>query len=298
MEYAYCLISFLTGAVISVMVVGNTALGNATSNEVSIIINQIVGIALLSAIMLLGRKNQTINPPRRKAGWYLWFGGILGLVVITCNYYSVTGAGTTIAMASAVFGQCLAGLFFDLTGLMGMEKHRITGRRLASIAVSFAGILLMFALSEDGISFAYAIIGIGAGIVTMTQMVYNSLFAKHKGAFFSARNNVISGLMGILLFSAIAVPGKTMEALSQLGNVNPLVIVLGGTLGCVVVVCCNTVIPRIPASVSSVLMSSGQVLTAVLLDACLYGRFELSLLIGALVMVAGIAMTLTPRKMG
>lgn len=39
-----CLISFITGAIISVMVTFNTELGTLTTNEVSITINQIVGI--------------------------------------------------------------------------------------------------------------------------------------------------------------------------------------------------------------------------------------------------------------
>ena len=62
----------MTGAVISVMVVFNTKLGEATTNEVSITVNQIVGIVTLTAIMLLFRKSRTVNPPRASAPWYLW----------------------------------------------------------------------------------------------------------------------------------------------------------------------------------------------------------------------------------
>ena len=64
------IISFLTGAVISVMVTFNTEAGKLTSSEVSLIINQIVGIMTLEAIMLLGRKSSLINPPKREVKWY------------------------------------------------------------------------------------------------------------------------------------------------------------------------------------------------------------------------------------
>ena len=61
----------------------------------------------------------------------------------------------------------------------------------------------MLFLSGNRISPVYALIGIIAGVITMIQMVYNSSFASLKGPFFSARQNVVSGLVGILLFSFI-----------------------------------------------------------------------------------------------
>ena len=54
----YYIISFITGAVISIMVTFNTEAGRITSSEVSLIVNQIVGIITLEAIMLLARKNE------------------------------------------------------------------------------------------------------------------------------------------------------------------------------------------------------------------------------------------------
>ena len=283
-------LSFITGAVIAVMVVFNTALGKATTNEISITVNQITGIAVLTAIILIFRKDRRVNPERKSAPWYLWGGGLFGLVVITCNYFSVSGAGATVAMGSAVLGQCLMGIVYDLTGFMGMRKRRTGGRKLAGAAVSFAGIAVMFLFSGTPISPLYALIGITAGAVTMIQMVYNSRFASLKGAFFSARQNVISGLAGILLFSFIFMPEATISGWRALPSVSPAVITGGGILACFVVVSSNTVIPRIPASASSMLMSSGQVITAVALDAAIYSIFTPSLLAGALIMLIGIAL--------
>ena len=282
-------LSFITGAIISVMVVFNTQLGEATTNEVSITINQIVGIATLTAIMLLFRKSRTVNPPRTAAPWYLWGGGLFGLAVITCNYFSVRGAGTTIAMASAVLGQCLMGIVFDMTGLMGMRRMRISFRRAAGAAVSFAGILVMLFFSSGTPDPVYALIGGAAGIITMIQMVYNSGFAKRKGAFFSARQNVISGLAGIALFALCTSPEATMEALKAVPGIPFIVIIGGGTLACFVVVSSNTIIPRIPGADSSALMSAGQVLAASLLDWAIYGRAYPSLIAGSAIIIAGIA---------
>ena len=287
----YYPLSFLTGAVISIMVTFNTELGKLTTNEVSITINQITGIVVLTILMIVLRNNKTVNPERKKAPWYLWGGGLFGLAVITCNYFSVKEAGTTIAMASAVFGQCLAGIVFDLTGLMGMTKRKVSVKKAAGTAISFSGIMVMLLFSGTGINALYALMGGTAGVITMIQMVYNSRFASFKGAFFSARQNVISGLIGIVLFSFIIIPETTISGWTEVPSVPIPVLVGGGILACFVVVSSNTVIPRIPAADSSVLMSSGQVLTAAVIDALLFDSLYHALLSGAVIMLIGIAIS-------
>ena len=210
------LLSFITGAVISVMVIFNTELGAVTTTEISTMVNQIVGIIALTLLMFVFRKNKELCPKRVKSHWYMYFGGIFGLFILTFNFYTVIEIGATLSMALAVFGQSATGLFFDLTGLFGMEKKRITKQKWISLAVSFLGILLMSLLSGGSFKPAFLLMGFAAGALTMTQMVYNSTFAKAKGPLFSARQNVISGLVGIVLFSFIVKPQESINAISIL----------------------------------------------------------------------------------
>lgn len=283
--------AFLTGAIISVMVVCNTELGVKTSNNVSIAVNQATGILTLTAIMLIGRNNKTINPKRERAPLWRWFGGLFGLFIITFNYLSVKNVGTTIAMASTVLGQCLMGVIFDITGLMGMEKRKLTNKKLLSLLISFVGILVMLFFSDDrelSTVVLYALLAAVAGALTMTQMVYNSGFAKLKGPFFSARQNVISGFAGIMLFMVIFNAGDSLQAAKGLGELTLFQILSGGMLGCAVVVLSNIVIPKIPGAASSILMSAGQIMTAVLLDYFLYSTLAPAMLIGSVLMIVGI----------
>ena len=282
------LMAFITGAVISVMVIFNTELGKATTNTVSILINQIVGIIILSIIIMAFRKNTNVNPKRNSAPWYMWFGGLFGLAVISCNYFSVTGAGATIAMGTAVLGQCIAGLVLDVTGWMWMEKRPIRPIRIVSAAIVASGIAIMLLFSSEDIKPSYAVPGIIAGILTMVQMAYNSHFASFKGAFFSARQNVVSGLAGITLFALCTTPGETLDALKAIPEIPFIIAIGGGALASFVVVASNTIIPRIPGADSSALMSAGQVMTAAVLDWALYSRLYPSLIVGSAVMIAGI----------
>lgn len=283
--------AFITGLIIAVMAVFNTELGKATTNEVSITINQITGIVALTAVLLLFRKNKTVNPERKKAPWYLWGGGLFGLIVITTNYFSITGSGATVAMASAVFGQCLMGIIYDITGLMGMEKMRISKLKAVGTVISFLGIMVMFAFSKASISPLYALIGAAGGAITMIQMVYNSIFASYKGAFFSARQNVISGLIGIVLYSFLFNTDATINGWKAVPGIPVSILIGGGILACFVVVLANTIIPRIPAADSSVLMSSGQVMMAAVIDAALYSKLETALVAGSVLMIIGLILS-------
>lgn len=279
--------AFLIGAVISLMVTFNTEFGRLTSSEVSTTVNQIVGIVLLFALMAAARGNEKINPPRRHAGWYMYFGGLFGIAIISINYVAVVNTGATVAMAGAVFGQSLMGFIFDVTGLFGMERRNISARRTVSLLVSCSGILMM--LAGGTIDAIYLLLSMSAGALTMMQMVYNSTLAKAKGAFYSARCNVISGLAGALLYSFIFHPATTIAGLEALDEVPFLLMIAGGTLACIVVVGTNVIIPRIPAVHSALLLSSGQILAAVLIDYLLYGIFTAPLLAGAIVMLVGMA---------
>ena len=288
--------AFLTGVVISVMVVANTNLGVATTNEVSMIVNQAIGVVLVSAILLAGRRSPVICPPRTASRWYMYFGGIFGIFIMIANFYSVSHVGAGLAMAAAVFGQSITGLVLDLTGAFGMQKRTITRTKALSIAVSFLGIVVM-SLSRDGTySIPYILMGIGAGVLTMLQMCYNSSFAKHKGALFSARQNALSGLAGTLVYAFILMPEGTMSGFTRLPGLPFSTIVLGGTLAIVVVSATNLIIPMIPAVYSSLLMSSGQILASVVLDAAMYSLFSTALLAGALIMLAGIALNFIAER--
>ncbi|MGN0905605.1 MAG: DMT family transporter [Bullifex sp.] len=282
------LMSFMTGAVIAVMVVSNTQLGVDTSTEVSTIVNQGVGLIVLQILMIILRKNGTLCPERKKSHWYMYFGGIFGLFILTFNYYTVTAVGATLAMALAVFGQSLVGLIFDLTGLFAVERKRISVHKWLSLAVSFAGILVMSLLSGGTFLPLYLLMGLAAGALTMTQMVYNSTFSKAKGPLFSARQNAFSGLIGMVLYSFIAKPAGTAEAFLKVPSVPFFLIAGGGVLGCWVVVSTNIVIPRIPAVYSAILLSAGQLLASLIIDIVLYRTFTPALLIGTAIMLLGI----------
>jgi transporter family-2 protein len=223
---------------------------------------------------------------RQKAPWYFWFGGAFGFIILNANFITITTIGASLTMATAVFGQSLGSLLFDLTGFMGRKTYPISNRKVFTLTISFIGIVVM---ATQGGTFAipYVIIGILTGIITMIQMVYNSRFAAYKGVFYSARHNVISGFLIAAIIYALTAAKTTVQALSELNNV-PISLILGGGLLAVLVVSgSNYVIPKLPAIYSALLLSAVQIITSIIIDYYLYSLFSTRLLLGALIILLG-----------
>ena len=258
--------------------------------------NQAIGVVLTTFILLAGRKNVLINPARQKSRWYMYFGGLFGICVMVCNFYSVLNVGSALAMAAAVFGQSITGLVTDLFGLFSMPKRKQSTLKWISLALSFTGIFIMSLSQSGSFKLVYILMGVLAGIMTMLQMTYNSSFAKAKGAVFSARQNALSGLAGTIIYAALLMPEETLHGFTLLPSASFLSVIAGGTLAIVVVVSTNLVIPRIPAVYSALLLSCGQILTSIVIDTFLYDLFSPSLLIGSLVMLAGIGLNFSADR--
>ncbi|WP_422478066.1 DMT family transporter [Pleomorphochaeta sp. DL1XJH-081] len=274
------------GSTISFMVVFNTRFGEVASMPVSFIFNHSIGIIIITIIMAFLRIRRGTPAVRQKAPWYLWFGGAFGFLILNANFITIVNIGASLAMATAVFGQSLGSLMFDLTGFMGRKTYPISRKKAFTLSVSFIGIAIM---ASQGGTFAipYVVIGILTGVITMIQMVYNSRFAAYKGVFFSARNNVLSGLLIAITIYLFTAAEETVNAFSSLAEV-PIYLMLGGGLLAIVVVSgTNHVIPRIPALYSALLLSSAQIITSIVIDYYLYDLFSGRLLLGAVIILLG-----------
>ena len=292
----YLFLDFLTGMVIAVMVVANTLLGVEVTMGVSLIVNHIIGLVVLSLLLWVGKNNRTINAKRTTAPPYLWFNGVFGLIILNCNYYTILNIGASLAMASTVFGQSFFSVVFDLTGFLGMKRRNLSAKKITSLLISGFGILIMALGGEGEFVFGFIMLGFLAGALTMTQMVLNSTFASYKGSVFAARHNFLTGLVAGLLFYLITDAKATVAGFSALPSVSPLLIFSGGILAIFVVVSTSYVIIKVPAIYSALLLSSAQILMSLAIDALFFNAFSTPLLVGAILMLVGMGGNLLADK--
>ncbi len=281
------LVALSIGSLISVMVVLNTILGQETSMALSFIINHLIGIVVITLILIVLRFTKG-KPTRQKAPWYLYGGGIFGFLILNSNYITIINIGASLSMATAVFGQSLGSLLFDLFGFMGAKTYKLNKRKVILLAISLIGIIIM-SLGGGAYSILYIIIGIATGVITMIQMVYNAKLARLKGNLFSARNNVLSGLIVALIVYLFFSPSDIINSAANLPKLSFSIIYGGGLLAILVVVGSNFVIGRIPTLYNALLLSSAQILTSVVLDFVMFDIFSITLLVGSLIVLLGTA---------
>ena len=124
------------------------------------------------------------------------------------------------------------------------------------------------------------------GLLTTLSMVVSSTLGKKIGLIQSTIIHYIGGLIGGV-FILIGLGSKIAPSIAEMSNM-PFYIFLGGVIGVMVVYTSNVVIPKIPVVYSTLLMFSGQMLCAIIIDAIVMKDFSILKLIGAIIVVLGI----------
>ena len=130
------------------------------------------------------------------------------------------------------------------------------------------------------------LLAILGGVLTTLSMIVSSTLGKKIGLIQSTIIHYIGGLIGGV-FILIGLGSKIAPSIAEMSNM-PFYIFLGGVIGVMVVYTSNVVIPKIPVVYSTLLMFSGQMLCAIIIDAIVMKDFSILKLIGAIIVVLGI----------
>ncbi|MCY7779603.1 DMT family transporter [Bacillus haynesii] len=75
--------------------------------------------------------------------WWLWTGGILGVIFITSNILLLPIVGASLTVVLALSGQMIIALIIDHFGWFGIPKHRLNVQRILGIALMITGIMII-----------------------------------------------------------------------------------------------------------------------------------------------------------
>jgi bacterial/archaeal transporter family-2 protein len=272
-------LAILNGSLIAIMILFNTLLGSAVGLTFSILVIQSAGLLLTLLLSLLRS-----YPKGAPAPAYLRIGGALGVPIVLLNTICFLNIGASLTLACGVLGQASASLGADLTGFLGVRRYAFEKQKLIGFLISLVGVAVM----AVGGSFSplYILLAFSAGIITIIQMIINSQLAVRIGLFRSTRSNFAGGLIASAAL-CLAAGVSLSESVRLLPGVPLPYILGGGWLGVVIVFTINWILPRIPTVYSSLLMFSGQIITAIIIDALRYGSFPRDQLIGAICILAG-----------
>lgn len=140
--FLFCL-GIAAGSTIAFQSIINTALGRRTGNFGSVLIVTLVSIAVMVLLILLFPAQSNLSELPKPNEWYLYLGGVLGIVIVVAPILLIPRLGASTTLAAIVVGQLVTALIIDHFGLFGLPRIEITLTRLLGLLLLLAGAFLL-----------------------------------------------------------------------------------------------------------------------------------------------------------
>ena len=145
MRYILMFSSLFIGAILPVQAVLNTKLGKQTGGPlVSSLLSFLVGLICLFIINLFANytalthmKLLSVSP------WYVWMGGLLGAIYVSCVIFVNQQQGVALTFALVVAGQIFISLLIDHFGLFGSIVRPLSIPKIIGALLIVAGLVLI-----------------------------------------------------------------------------------------------------------------------------------------------------------
>ncbi|MEN2259748.1 DMT family transporter (plasmid) [Paraclostridium benzoelyticum] len=134
------LISILTGVVLSIMVVLNGNIGNATGNYISSVIIHFVGLIGI-IILLVVTKSKIKN--LKGIPFYMFSGGLIGILTVLFTNISFTNLGVSLTVSLALLGQLVTSIVIDHFGYFDLEINKFEKKKIIGLGIIILGIFIM-----------------------------------------------------------------------------------------------------------------------------------------------------------
>lgn len=279
----YFLLSII-GSLVALMLAANDQLFAQTGMFIALFTIHMVGLVFASVLTHFENR----PPPSRPKPW-LYLPGVLGIGLTWADIYCVSTLGVTTTLSLKLLGQLLGSWMIDKTGWLGFPKRPSSWPQLLTLALATLGCLLMLDFSAMALS--SLILAVFGGIVMTLVAGMNAALGKHIGPLHATQVNFLTGLLGCTLLLALQ-PITWTTLLPQLSGLPWYALLGGGLLSVFVVAGRNICMPRVSLLSSTLIIFTGQWLTAYLIDIWLGRAFNQQSLVAGLIIALGLSLEL------
>ncbi|MBF7082671.1 DMT family transporter [Desulfallas sp. Bu1-1] len=137
------LIAALSGVTMALQGSLNAALGKIIGLLETTFVVNLVGLAVVSSLLFVFRPGDGDWHRYAEAPWYLYLGGILGVLITYGVVRSIPSLGVAVATTAIIVGQVLTAAMVDHLGLFGLERVPFSWHRVAGTALMASGAWLL-----------------------------------------------------------------------------------------------------------------------------------------------------------
>lgn len=136
--------ALIAGAVVPFQSGSNAMLGRMLGHPLWATVTSL-SVSLLAVIplLLLFRAPLPKLAEAAQAPWWVWTGGLSGVMFITAALLITPRLGATGFMISAIAGQILVAMLIDHFGLMGLPIKEVNLGRVVGVVMIFAGVMVV-----------------------------------------------------------------------------------------------------------------------------------------------------------
>jgi transporter family-2 protein len=134
--------SLAAGVAAAVQAAINAALGRRIGTLEAAMFQTLIALALFAVVTLVARQSLAgIGNAFREPVW-LWLGGVMGAIIVTCITYAPQRIGTFATAGLLIALQLVATAAFDHYGLFGLDRIGFTWERAIGFVLLMAGAAL------------------------------------------------------------------------------------------------------------------------------------------------------------
>ncbi|MEM8798448.1 MAG: DMT family transporter [Pseudomonadota bacterium] len=144
-------LAIFAGAITPMQAVVNSKLGSYLTHPLWASLISFGGgvLSILTLIIVL-----RVGPPPvdglMRAPWWLWTGGIFGVIIVTTSLVLAPKLGMGVLFASLVAGQMTGALLMDHFAVLGLPERNISTGRIFGTLLVLAGVIVMQLSTGNG----------------------------------------------------------------------------------------------------------------------------------------------------
>jgi len=257
----YQLLTFLSGILLAIMVLFNGGLTEKYGAFYAAFIIHIVGSLFALFIYSLRKEKKRLFICRPK---WIYLGGVIGVSTTIFLNMAFGFISMTSIVALGLLGQLVTSLFVDHFGLFGSKKIPFQKSSIIGLLFSIGGVFIMLDTSVTKAIIA-VFVSLLSGVSVVIARSINAHLAKEVGALNGSLINHLVGLPITLVLALLMTSSSSTSNIIRNGTF-PVWIYFGGTLGVMLVLLNNIVVPKVSAFRITVLTFVGQVITGIILD--------------------------------